>query len=151
MTEQLTQTSSNTSALDTTTSATWGLAKKRANDYLKLHHLPEAEREQLLARITGKLARAGLFTEQELIQLFISTAQEELALMQAGNADSSCCQCKKTTVDVSSSMEETENKTDNRTNKTGPRFERSSIRVAPLQAITLLPSAARTRQRLITK
>ncbi|WGZ95318.1 MAG: hypothetical protein QJT81_04855 [Candidatus Thiothrix putei] len=141
MTEQLTQTSSSMSALDTTTSANaWGLAKKRANDYLKLHSLPEADREQLLARITDKLARAGLFTEQELIQLFISTAQEELALMQATNADGSCCQCKKPTADVSSSVEETENKTDNRTNKTGPRFERSSIRVAPLQAITLLPS-----------
>ena len=67
MTEQLAQTASSHATLDSSASMnTWILAKKRANAYLKLHRLPEMEREQLLARITNKLARAGLFGEQEL-------------------------------------------------------------------------------------
>jgi hypothetical protein len=140
MTEQLAQTTSSFTTVESAASqATWAMAKKRANDYLKLHRLPEAEREQLLARITDKLARSGLFGEQELIQLFISTAQEELALPQARNTASQ----------TNVSLDEADGKADNRT-QTGPRFERSSIRVAPLQAITLLPSS-RPRQRLITK
>ena len=111
---------------------TWILAKKRANDYLKLYRLPEAEREHLLTRITHKLARAGLFSEQELIQLFISTAQKELALLQVTEEKS-----------AKTPLDEQDAKADR--TQTGPRFERSSIRVAPLQAITLLPTS---RQRL---
>jgi hypothetical protein len=122
MTERLTPTPTDLASTDTSASSkAWLLAQKRANDYLKLHRLPDADREQLLAQITQKLARAGLFSEQELIQLFISTAQEELALLQAKNTDRT---------------------------PTGPLFERSSIRVAPLQAITLLPSS---RPRLLLK
>ncbi|MBO0614278.1 MAG: hypothetical protein RL122_1556 [Pseudomonadota bacterium] len=148
MTEQLAQTASSHPTLDSSTSMnTWELAKKRANAYLKLHRLPETEREQLLTRITSKLARAGLFGEQELIQLFISTAQAEVALLQAqAKADSSPQKAAQPTHSVT---DEQDGKADNRT-QTGPRFERSSIRVAPLQAITLLPSS-RPRQRLITK
>lgn len=123
MTEQLTQTDVATNDTNAPSNA-WLLAQKRANDYLKLHRLLDSERERLLAQITQKLARAGLFSEQELIQQFISTAQEELALLQAKNSD-------------------------NRT-PTGPLFERSSIRIAPLQAITLLPSS-RQRSRLLLK
>lgn len=123
MTEQLAQTDAAKTETNTPSNA-WLIAQKRANDYLKLHRLLDSERERLLAQITKKLARAGLFSEQELIQLFISTAQEELALLQAKESD-------------------------NRT-PTGPLFERSSIRVAPLQAITLLPSS-RPRSRLLLK
>lgn len=123
MTEQLAQTNVETPDTNAPSNA-WLIAQKRANDYLKLHRLLDWERERLLAQITQKLARAGLFSEQELIQLFISTAQEELALLQAKNSD-------------------------NRT-PTGPLFERSSIRIAPLQAITLLPSS-RPRSRLLLK
>ncbi len=123
MTEQLAQTDAAKTETNPPSNA-WLIAQKRANDYLKLHRLLDSERERLLAQITKKLARAGLFSEQELIQLFISTAQEELALLQAKESD-------------------------NRT-PTGPLFERSSIRVAPLQAITLLPSS-RPRSRLLLK
>lgn len=150
MTEQLAQTLPSQTTLDSAAPMdAWTLAKKRTNDYLKLHRLPEAEREHLLARITHKLARAGLFAEQELIQLFISTAQEELALIQANGTDTSGCQCKKSAAQPAVIPAEQDSKPDNRT-QTGPRFERSSIRVAPLQAITLLPSS-RPRQRLLTK
>ena len=147
MTEQLAQTPSSLTTPDSAASHnTRVLAKKRANDYLKLHRLPEAEREHMLARITNKLARAGLFSEQELIQLFISTAQEELALMQSDAKDAACCQGKKPSESASTVPEEQDAKTDR--TQTGPRFERSSIRVAPLQAITLLPTS---RQRFGTK
>ncbi|OQX13508.1 MAG: hypothetical protein BWK73_12055 [Thiothrix lacustris] len=123
MTEQLAPIDVTTTETNTPSNA-WLIAQKRANDYLKLHRLLDSERERLLAQITNKLARAGLFSEQELIHLFITTAQEELALLQAKESD-------------------------NRT-PTGPLFERSSIRVAPLQAITLLPSS-RPRSRLLLK
>lgn len=150
MTEQrqLAQTASSHTTVDSSAAmTTWELAKKRANAYLKLHRLPEMEREQLLARITNKLARAGLFGEQELIQLFISTAQEEVALLQAQtNAESSPPKAAQPTHSITV---EPDSKADNRI-QTGPRFERSSIRVAPLQAITILPTS-RPRQRLITK
>lgn len=88
----------------------WTQARKRADDYLKLHRLPGDEREQLLARVAHKLTRTSPCSDQELIQRFIRTVQEELAAQ----------------------------KVDTRT-QTGPRFERSSIRVAPLRTITLLP------------
>jgi hypothetical protein len=149
MTEQLAQTISSHTTLDSNAAmTTWELAKQRANAYLKLHRLPETEREQLLARITNKLARAGLFGEQELIQLFMRTAQEEMAVLHAqAKAES---QPPKAAQPNDSVADEHEGKADNRT-QTGPRFERSSIRVAPLQAITLLPAASRPRHRLITK
>lgn len=145
MNEQLAQTpSSLTTSGAAASSNSWALAKKRTNDYLKLHHLPETEREHMLTRITNKLARAGLFSEQELIQHFISTAQKELALLQANTNDANGSQGKKSPEQASLSAEEQDGKTDR--TQTGPRFERSSIRVAPLQAITLLPSS-RPRQR----
>ncbi|WP_028490513.1 hypothetical protein [Thiothrix lacustris] len=134
MNEQLAHTPFSADASEVKASTdTWILAKKRANDYLKLHRLPEAEREHLLTRITHKLARAGLFSEQELIQLFISTAQKELALLQVTEEKSA----------KTHPLDEQDAKADR--TQTGPRFERSSIRVAPLQAITLLPTS---RQRL---
>lgn len=123
----------------------WALARKRANDYLKLHNLPEAEREHLLTRITHKLARAPLCPEQELIRHYLDLAQEELSLLQTTATNGSCCQCKKS----SSKTEElitADGKPEART-QTGPRFQRSSIRVAPLKAITLLPSRSRLRTR----
>lgn len=142
MTEQLAQTpSSLTTAGASTALDAWNLAKKRTNDYLKLHRLPDVEREHLLARISHRLAQANVFDQAELIQLFLSTAQEELALVQTSIKDAACCQCSKTSV-----QEPQVNKSDNR-NNTGPRFERSSIKVAPLQAISLLP--ARSRQRAV--
>lgn len=88
----------------------WAHARKRADDYLKLHRLPSAEHEQLLTQVAQKLTRATPCSEQELIQLFISTVQQELAAQQAQART-----------------------------QTGPRFERSSIRVAPLRTIQLLP------------
>ncbi|MBU0656297.1 MAG: hypothetical protein KJ914_14335 [Gammaproteobacteria bacterium] len=123
----------------------WTLARKRANDYLKLHNLPEAEREHLLTRITHKLARAPLCPEQELIRHYLSLAQEELALLQTATTDGSCCQCKKSS-SKTGELITADGKPETRT-QTGPRFQRSSIRVAPLKAITLLPSSSRLRTR----
>jgi hypothetical protein len=108
----------------------WQLARKRADDYLKLHRLPDAERERLLSQIAHKLTRTSPCSEQELIQLFISTVQAELAAAQAPVAQQT--------------VPEVQAEADTRT-KTSPRFERSSIRVAPLQAITL--RLLRLRQR----
>lgn len=140
MTEQLAHTPANLSATGAAAPLdAWNLAKKRTNDYLKLHRLPDVEREHLLARISHRLAHANVFVEAELIQLFLSTAQEELALVQTSVKDAACCQCKKT-----ATQEPQASKPDNR-NNTGPRFERSSIRVAPLQSISLLPSRSRQR------
>lgn len=144
MTEQLAQTLPNVVQMGSSSSMdAWTQAKKRANDYLKLHKLPDAEREQLLSRITLKLAHANVFNEPKLIQLFISTAQEELALLQA-NAQDSPCHCKQTETAPAPLPEPPNNKTELRA-QTGPRFERSSIRVAPLQAISLLPQRSRQR------
>ena len=91
-------------------SEAWAHARKRADDYLKLHRLPTAEHEQLLTQVAQKLTRAAPCDDQALIQLFISTVQQELVAQQAQART-----------------------------QTGPRFERSSIRVAPLRAIPLLP------------
>ncbi len=123
----------------------WSLARKRADDYLKFNRLPQPEREHLLARITYKLAQTNCFDEQELIRLFIGLAQEELALLQPPSTDGACCQCRKP---VSNAVDTTayEMKPEART-QTGPRVQRSSIRVAPLKAITLLPSRTRARSR----
>ena len=115
----------------------WQLARKRADDYLKLHRMPDAERESLLSQTAHKLTRTQPCTEQELIQLFISTVQAELAAAQMPAS-------KPVTTNAQPEMDEQDVKGDART-KTGPRFERSSIRVAPLQAITL--RLLRLRQR----
>lgn len=92
----------------------WGQARQRADNYLKLHRLPAAEHDALLERVAQKMTRSTPCSTQALIQLFISTVQRELEAHQ---------------------------KAQTRT-QTGPRFERSSIRVAPLRAITLLPRTA---------
>lgn len=123
----------------------WTLARKRTNDYLKLHNLPEAEREHLLTRITHKLARMSHCSEQELIRLYLTLAQEELALLQTAPVDGSCCQCRKSPGKAEETVVQ-ESKPEART-QTGPRFQRSSIRVAPLKAISLLPSRSRLRTR----
>lgn len=112
----------------------WALAKKRADDYLKLYRVPPAEREQLLENVSRKLTRSTPCSEQELIQRFISTVRAELATIPSLDM-----------ADEALDFEEVkETKPDSRA-KTGPRFERSSIRVAPLQAISL--GLLRSRQR----
>ena len=97
----------------------WQLAKKRADNYLKLHQIAENEREQLLAQVTQKLMRLAPCSEQVLIERFLNTVRQELAAQQAQKL-------KLSEVDSLDSR-----------GKTGPRFERSSIRVAPLQTINL--------------
>ena len=112
----------------------WALAKKRADDYLKLYHIPPAEREKLLESVTRKLTRATPCSEQELIQRFINTLRAELAAVASIEEDE----------EMPELDDSKDTKPDTRT-KTGPRFERSSIRVAPLQAISL--GLLRSRQR----
>lgn len=94
----------------------WAKARKRADSYLKLHKIADREREQLLGNVARKLVRSGPCSELELIQLFIATVQDELAAQKAATRT-----------------------------QTGPRFERSSIRVAPLCSISLLPRRSRLR------
>lgn len=94
----------------------WAKARKRADSYLKLHKIADQEREQLLGGVARKLIRHNPCSEQELVQLFITTVQNELAAQKAATRT-----------------------------QTGPRFERSSIRVAPLSAISLLPRRSRQR------
>ena len=103
----------------------WALAKKRANAYLNLHLIDDATREQLLASISRKLARLPACSEQELIRHFINTAQAEMASLALD-----------TPAEAEWFPEADDNRPDSRT-QTGPRFERSSIRVAPLQTINL--------------
>lgn len=103
----------------------WALAKKRANAYLKLHQIDDATREQLLASISRKLARLPACSEQELIRHFINTAQAEMASLALDSP-----------AEAEWFPETDDNRPDSRI-QTGPRFERSSIRVAPLQTINL--------------
>ncbi|MDD5391391.1 MAG: hypothetical protein PHE17_00095 [Thiothrix sp.] len=119
----------------------WAQARKRADDYLKLHRLPGTEREQLLARVAHKLTRTAPCPDHELIQLFIRTVQEELdAQKQAQPA--AVYEPSNAAYDLEDDAETLAQKAEART-QTGPRFERSSIRVAPLRAITLLPLRSR--------
>lgn len=96
----------------------WVKARKRADSYLKLHRIADREREQMLASVARKLVRTSPCSELALIQLFIATVQGELAAQKAAPRT-----------------------------QTGPRFERSSIRVAPLCSINLLPRRSRTHDR----
>ena len=112
----------------------WALANKRADDYLKLHRLTTAERENILENVARKLTRTPPCSEQELIQRFISTVCAELASAQHLVIEE----------EVAEFDDMKDTKSDTRA-KTGPRFERSSIRVAPLQAINL--GLLRSRQR----
>lgn len=104
---------------------TWETARKRVNDYLKLHRLPDEVRESLLSQICQQLAHTSAASEAELIRHFIEAAQQALAALE-GRTES----CPKTAAK----------------SPTGPRFERSSIRVAPLKTIELLPTLTRITQ-----
>lgn len=106
----------------------WLLAKKRANDYLKLHHLPQQQCERLLEQVSKKLLNSSAHNEQMLIQQFIELIREELAFAQA--------QQTKLAKQKADEALMAQGRMESR-NQTGPRFERSSIREAPLQAITL--------------
>jgi hypothetical protein len=97
----------------------WQLAKKRADNYLKLHQIVESEREKMLAQVMQKLMRLAPCSEQALIERFLNIVRQELAAQQAQN--------------IKSAEEES---LESR-GKTSPRFERSSIRVAPLKTINL--------------
>ena len=98
----------------------WQLAKKRANNYLKLHQIDDKTREQMLAQITQKLMRLPPCADQQLMDRFLTMVRQEVnAVTQASPLHS-----------ANDDMLETRG-------KTGPRFERSSIRVAPLKTINL--------------
>lgn len=115
---------------------TWKVAQNRTNSYLKLHGLENAECERVLKRINHKLSRqTSSCQEKELLRLFITAAQEELAALQKAQSEKyTSCSQRILSLDT--------NHAESRI-KTGPRFERSSIRVAPLQSISLLPTRAR--------
>lgn len=119
-----------TPAANTLSTNGWLLAKKRAYDYLALHHLPAAQCERLVEQVSQKLLHSPAHTEQALIQQFMQTIRQELTFEQAQPAN--VAQHSESMHDVSFAERRMESR-----NQTGPRFERSSIRVAPLQAITL--------------
>lgn len=114
MTEQRTTETPSTVTVSTPCDQAWKQAHQRASNYLKLHRLPAEEHDALLERVAQQMTRSTPCSTETLIQLFISTVQRELEAHQ------------KTQIRI----------------PTGPRFERSSIRVAPLRAITLLPRSA---------
>jgi len=135
MVQQITTVSGQPTATANTPMETWALARKRADDYLKLHRLPADEREQLLSQVARKLTQHAPCAEQELIKLFLQAVREEMAVLQNQQGKSDC-RCDTPAPKQYEAPEPPAETADIRT-KTGPQFQRSSIRVAPLQAISL--------------
>lgn len=104
----------------------WALARRRARTYLSLQALPEATCEQILQQALRYLPSKPPKAEAEQIQAFLQSAQKATQLL-LGSAYSA-------QLVNSANTGRFANWT---ARKTGPRVERSSIKVAPLQAISL--------------
>lgn len=93
----------------------WALARRRVHSYLSLQRLSEITCEHILQQTTQQLPNQPPKSEAEQIQLFLQIAQKiaQLAPMSDGRVAHWTART------------------------TGPRVERSSIKVAPLQAISL--------------
>ena len=103
----------------------WALARRRARVYLSLHHLPEATCEQVLAQAAAQLPAKPPKAEAEQIQIFIQHAQKVTQTLIG------CTYPEPMPVAANGRMSTWTAR------KTGPRVERSSIKVAALQAISL--------------
>jgi hypothetical protein len=92
----------------------WALARRRVHSYLSLQRFSEMTCEQILQQTTQQLPSQPPKTEAEQIQVFLQTAQK-IAQLTPNEARVAHWTAR----------------------TTGPRLERSSIKVAPLQAISL--------------
>lgn len=103
----------------------WALARRRARIYLSLQALSEATCEQILQQAVLYLPAKPPKAEAEQIQFFLQGAQK---------ATQHLLGCAYSEQLASANNGRFTNWT---ARKTGPRVERSSIKVAPLQAISL--------------
>ncbi len=103
----------------------WALARRRARAYLSLQRVPEATCEQILQQAAQQLPAKPPKDEAEQIQTFLQSAQKATQLTLG---------CHYSEHLTSANNARFTNWT---ARKTGPLVERSSIKVAPLQAISL--------------
>lgn len=104
----------------------WVLARRRARTYLSLQDLSEVTCEQILQQALHYLPSKPPKAEAEQIRAFLQSVQKATQLLLGGAYS--------TQLVNSVNMGRFANWT---ARKTGPRVERSSIKVAPLQAISL--------------
>ncbi|HMT94579.1 hypothetical protein [uncultured Thiothrix sp.] len=105
----------------------WALARRRARTYLSLQALPEATCEQILQQALHYLPSKPPKAESEQIQAFLQSAQQATQILLGSSTyNAQLVNSAKTGRFVNWTAR-----------KTGPRVERSSIKVAPLQAISL--------------
>lgn len=103
----------------------WAAARQRVRTYLTLQRIPELTCEQILHQAVQQVPAKPPKAEAEQIQLLLQAAQKVTqAVMGCSYAEQS----------AQPSNSRSANWT---ARKTGPRVERSSIKVAPLQAISL--------------
>ena len=102
----------------------WALARRRAGAYLSLQRVPEATCEQILQQAAQQLPTKPPKSEAEQIQAFLQSAQKATQLILG-------CHYSEHLTSANARF------TNWTARKTGPLVERSSIKVAPLQAISL--------------
>ncbi|HPY41545.1 MAG TPA: hypothetical protein PLM98_13565 [Thiolinea sp.] len=103
----------------------WALARRRASAYLSLQRVPEATCEQILQQAAQQLPAKPPKSEAEQIQAFLQSTQQATQMILG---------CHYSEHLASANDARFSNWT---ARKTGPLVERSSIKVAPLQAISL--------------
>ncbi len=104
----------------------WALARRRARTYLSLQALPEVTCEQILQQALHYLPSKPPKAESAQIQAFLQSAQQATQLLLGSTYNAQLVNSANTGRFVNWTAR-----------KTGPRVERSSIKVAPLQAISL--------------
>lgn len=109
----------------------WALARRRARAYLSLQCIPELTCEHILQQAAQQLPAKPPKLEAEQIQLFLQSAQKVTQMVLG-------CHYSEQLASVNNGRVATWT-----ARKTGPRVERSSIKVAPLQAISLRPNGMR--------
>ncbi|TXH70863.1 MAG: hypothetical protein E6Q83_04930 [Thiothrix sp.] len=104
----------------------WALARRRARAYLSLQDLPEVTCEQILQQAQFYLPAKPPKAEAEQIQAYLQSAQQATQLLLGGTYSAQLVN--------SANNGRFANWT---ARKTGPKVERSSIKLAPLEAISL--------------
>ncbi|WP_298610435.1 hypothetical protein [uncultured Thiothrix sp.] len=104
----------------------WALARRRARAYLGLQALPETTCEQIIQHAMQYLPAKPPKAEAEQIQSFLQSAQKATQMLLGVTYSEHLVSSANTGRFVNWTAR-----------KTGPRVERSSIKVAPLQAISL--------------
>lgn len=124
----------------------WASARKRARHYLNLHRIPEGDCEQLLQQASQYLPAKPPLAEQEQIRLFIQALQKAAPQLAATQSATPAIGCPYAEALQALANGRAAGWLAHTSRQTGPRVERSSIRVAPLQAISLrlLPRQTKT-------